>query len=579
MSIPPSNHDGPESAREGRGRRHAPAAVIALVAAVVGALIFGRFLYPYAVPVGFDESYMVPFAERLIDGHHLPYVDAVSQRGPVLYWVLALGQLVFGRYEWVGIRVIALAACLITLAATYFAGVAARWPLAGAFGGAATVLVIAVRGATRSLCGEAIAAPCLALSFCVLSFALVRSPAGRRRAVLLGLAGALAAMGALAKQTTGLASGPFLLWVLAHDFTASHDDRGASPLAFLKGPLAFLAGWAAVFAALVGWYAAHHALPDLLYWSTTYNSTIYMAPYRTHYWPAILGWLGAHPLVPAGLVAVLAFAVLRTVVSGACSSIRGLTAAYARAGFEVTAALNTVLLFAAAALPARFWWHYFMIVWPWLGLVAGAVVEIGLRRVPVALWKKRVLVAAPMVMIIAGTGAYRLHGIEARRAKGAWKNPRPSPICAEIDRYARPGESIFVWGFNGDVYINCRRKPASRFTYLTLVAGIVPPVWDVARPDRVARGSRRLLVSDLEESRPPVILDYPIRGFGMDRVPELAELLARDYCPLPRPSAKMKRKPKIYGRRDAVACPAPADADPTETAAANDDADRSDELE
>jgi hypothetical protein len=48
------------------------AALLALSAALVGALIYGRFIFPHAVPLGFDESYMVPLAERLIDGHFVP---------------------------------------------------------------------------------------------------------------------------------------------------------------------------------------------------------------------------------------------------------------------------------------------------------------------------------------------------------------------------------------------------------------------------------------------------------------------------------------------------------------------------
>ncbi|APR78418.1 Hypothetical protein A7982_03765 [Minicystis rosea] len=554
MTIRPSAPEGPRSDLASRVRRHAPALAVVIAAALVGGAMFGRFLFPYAVPVGFDEAYMVPFAERVIDGKFLPYVDAVSQRGPVLYWVLALGQLVFGRYEWIGIRVIALAACLITLVATYLAGVAARWPLAGAFGGAATVLVIALHGAPVALCGEAVAAPCLALAFAALAFAQRRAPAGRRRMAWLALSGALAATATLAKQTTGLASGPLLLWVLAQAFSEAHESPSRGRFAFLREPFAFLAGWVAVMATLFVWYAAHHALAELVYWSTTYNSTIYMAPYKAHYWRTIFRWLGAHLPVLAAVILVLVFAVARTVTAGRCSSVRHVAAAYARSGFEVTAALNAVLLFAAAALPARFWWHYFLVVWPWFGVVAGAIVEIALRRGAGPTLRKQALLAGPLAVLIAGAGVFRMAAIEEKRAHGAYGNPRKTALCETIDRQARRGESIFVWGFEGDVYINCRRRPATRFTYLTLVAGIVPPYWDVARPDRVARDARKLLLADLEKSRPALVLDYPIHGFSMTHVPELSELLARDYCPLPRPKGKMKHRPNLYGRRNAETC-------------------------
>jgi 4-amino-4-deoxy-L-arabinose transferase-like glycosyltransferase len=541
---------------------------VALAALLVGALLFGRFLFPYAVPLGFDEAYMVPFAERLIDGHFVPYVDAVSQRGPVLYWLLALAQLVFGRYEWIGIRVLTLGGCLLTVAATYGAGVAARWPLAGACGGAAVVLVIAIHGGTQSLCGEAVAVPLLALAFAALAVALRRTPARtRRRAALLALSGALSALAALAKQTTAVAAGPFFLWALA---TGLAEATGPAPRrrALLATPGAFLAGWVAVVAALLGFYAGHHALRELVYWSTTYNSTIYMDPFRLGYWHTLGGWLGSHLLVLLGMIAVAAFAVVRPLRERGAAAGRA-AAAYARAGFEVTAALNAVLLFAVALLPARFWWHYFMVVWPWVGVVLGWFLEVAGRRVgPLFL---RVLGPAALVATLAGTGIFRLQAIEDQRALGSFKNPRPSPVCAEINRVAPPGESIFVWGFDGEVYINCRRPPAARFTYLTLVAGIVPPFWTVARPERVARGSHEALLADLTRTRPRVILDYPMHGFSMDRVPELGALLEHDYCELPWQGAKVKRKPRIYGRRDAVTCPATPVAPPAGADAPADD--------
>lgn len=44
------------------------------------------FIYPYPSVLWCDEGYIAAFALRMLGGHWLPYVDAVSQRGPVLYW-------------------------------------------------------------------------------------------------------------------------------------------------------------------------------------------------------------------------------------------------------------------------------------------------------------------------------------------------------------------------------------------------------------------------------------------------------------------------------------------------------------
>ena len=279
-----------------------------------------------------------------------------------------------------------------------------------------------------------------------------------------------------------------------------------------------------------------------------------MLPYRGRYWHVLGAWLFAHPyaiLTPV-LIGGLLFARLASLAPS--RSARGLAQAYARAGFEVTAALTGLALFATALLPARFWWHYFMPTWPWLGLVVGVLVELLVRRGAGPTPGKQAVVATAGVMLIIALGGRRLGTINHARASGTWGDPRPDPICAHIDTHAPPGESIFVWGFDADLYITCRRKPAARFTYLTLVAGIVPPFWKSPKPEQVARGSRELLLADLEQSRPAVILDLPIHGFSMARVPELRALLARDYCPLPAVTGKGGRQPRFFGRRDLGGC-------------------------
>lgn len=546
-----------------------PAVGLTLTALVIGVLLFGRFLFPYAQPLGFDEGYMVSFAERVIDGRWLPYVDGVSHRGPALYWFLALAQLLTGRYEWIGIRVVGLLGCLVTVSATFLAGAAARWALAGAIGGAAYVFLIAAEDMPKdgiAVFGEQVATPCLAVSFCLLAIALCRTPPGRRRAVLLVLAGVCSALSAMTKQTTGTALVPFLLWVLVHAWSeadSSENKTSRKRFAWCLPALGFLAGWGGMFLLLILWYVAHGAFGELVYWSLTYNTAVYMQPYRGGVWREVMAWLHGQHDALIGIALAATVAVVRPVVLATSFSRRGLMQAYARAGFEVTAALSAILLLAGAAAPARFWSNYFVPTYPWFGLVAGVLVELlargdgqghgkGLTRL------RQTAPAVVIAVVLAFAGGLRLHNLNQQFAAGAWENPRPDPICAHIDKYARPEDSIFVWGFDGDLYITCRRRPAARYTYLTMVAGIVPPFWGESRPERVAPGTRKTLRADLEQNRPAVILDVPIGDtFSMDGIPELAAFLSRDYCPLPQVTGKRNRTPKFYGRRDSGVCGSP----------------------
>jgi 4-amino-4-deoxy-L-arabinose transferase-like glycosyltransferase len=87
-----------------------------------------------------DEGYITAFADRMIRGHWLPYVDAVSHRGPMVYWIAALAGRVGGSSSFAPIRWLALSCSLATVVLTYLAAARERRPLAGAI--ASAVLVV-----------------------------------------------------------------------------------------------------------------------------------------------------------------------------------------------------------------------------------------------------------------------------------------------------------------------------------------------------------------------------------------------------------------------------------------------------
>jgi hypothetical protein len=90
---------------------------------------------------------------------------------------------------------------------------------------------------------------------------------------------------------------------------------------------------------------------------------------------------------------------------------------------------------------------------------------------------------------------------------------------------------MFVWGFQPWDYIDCKRKPASRYVFTTFVMGYVP--WfdepEEKERERMTPGSHELLVRELEATKPAVVIDVPIGWRSMDRYPDLAPFLA-SYC-------------------------------------------------
>src|SRR5579859_968674 len=79
-----------------------------------------------------DESYSLAFARRMLDGRNLPYVDGCSQRGPLFYWILALGVKLGGVGTFMPVRVIMLLAMSLTVTFGFLAAYVARRSLAGA---------------------------------------------------------------------------------------------------------------------------------------------------------------------------------------------------------------------------------------------------------------------------------------------------------------------------------------------------------------------------------------------------------------------------------------------------------------
>ena len=70
----------------------------------------------------------------MIQGSWLPYVDGVSQRGPMLYWIVAVAQKLWDPYGWGGMRALGMLCLIATVAGSFVAGFANRLPLGGALG-------------------------------------------------------------------------------------------------------------------------------------------------------------------------------------------------------------------------------------------------------------------------------------------------------------------------------------------------------------------------------------------------------------------------------------------------------------
>ncbi len=539
------------------------------------ALLYGVraawYFFDMNAPLHFDDGYVTAVGERLLDGQLLPYVDAASHRGPVMYWLAALAQALGGRFEWYGVRALASLAFLTSLFGVFGAALLAQRRLVAAFGALSFVFIslfLLELQTVFGLVGEAMATPWLVSAFVLTTLALDRPQALRTRCALLGAAGVLSALSGLTKQTYLIVVAPLALWALAVSLSEPEPQgkwRRWAPL----GALAL--GWLLPSLLVLLLYAAKGELGTFYYWFYRYNVDVYMAPFADARVPKTLyRWARDNGFLSFGLVLLLTSVGSQHVAP--VLAARDLPRAYARRGFELTIWLQALLGLAIGFSTLRFWQQYFLPPVPWLALLIGLSLEQALGRSPHqpraeappaerggAGW-------APLLALTLGLGGFSiatleqlLYGLARQREQGGFVDARPERLCTEIDRFAPAGEPLYLWGFDAEYYITCQRPPASRYVYSTLISGSVPPDWSI-HLEWSARGSISTLLDELEDARPPLILDSPqrVHGVSMTQIEQLDLFLHDHYCNVGTFVSNDGRRMTGWQRRDLCARPAAA---------------------
>lgn len=485
------------------------------------------FIIGGAVAVSPDEGSIGAFAMRLLDGHLLPYVDAVSQRGPLTYWLAALAQAPAAAAGFLPMRLLALAAALAT---TLFVGLIPL-RLGRRFAGSMAALTAAfcMTVAMSPHAGVGYNAELASLPFTMGGTLLFfRATTRVRRTPRLSafiLAGVLVALGGLCKQLAFVfALPPLIALVLIY--------AGKQRRRVVSG---FLAGVAAPPAAVALVYAASGHLHELWYWTVKYNSAVYMAPvtaaFRRHFTEkylldhAMLAWV----------------AVLLAVCCLSWSSARLFTRRRSspRPVLLLLVGLDGALSVAAALAPARPWENYFLYCVPWFSIVLGLLVEQALRASSVPRRKARWVTWAGTGLVSAVLVVGVWTAVEKQRGPDGehyWQSLHEAAGCRYVRSHSRPDQSIFVWGFRGDLYLACRRKPASRYVVTPPVAGWIPwfPQMSLAKENAYAApGTRATLLAELRAQRPAVLVDAPyasMAGRSIFRYHTLARYVRVHYC-------------------------------------------------
>jgi hypothetical protein len=508
------------------------------------------------VPLGFDEGYIGALAVRLLDGGMLPGVDAVGQRGPAFYWLAAVAQALFGRYHWYGLRWVTwLAASGVVVGLTALA-TTARKPMAGAIGASFYVWLCFSwyePGTGYAMNGEQVVAPLLVAAVLCTALA-VRREQMRARLGFAVLAGLLVAAAGWTKITMLAAIAPLALWTVV----VRPDGASLSSRAGWLTTAALLGGWLVPIVAVPLVYVAAGQFDEFVYRFFTYNRDVYMGPYaKTPVWPEIGRWLVTDRPPAYAFLGCVGLALVYAGYLAAAAARRDLRAKLANTDVMLAAMLLAAITFASGIAQMRFWGHHFVAAMPWAGLLLGFAIEAALSPLHNrARAGAAVVIASALIVGLGATAGQRAQQRERERRAGAFVRGSADPLCADIHRYAGPDDPIFIWGFDADLHVSCARKVATRFVYTTLVAGIVPPFWSETKKERVARDAPALTLQDLEQSKPPLILDMPTKLYGVKitSIRELRRFLKKQYCNIGDFTGTYGRTATFYARRDRGFC-------------------------
>lgn len=480
--------------------------IFSLVVAFVAIVLVHAPILGYKMYANVDEAYASALASRLLDGWKL-YQGAVSQRGPLMYYIFAVIAWLHGWDNIVALRVWAL---LLALAHVGFVFWAARSLLPR---GAAALSVLAAAYALAfgyppedavAVNGEPLQLPALMVGVVVGAQALRFASGSRQRVLRILFAGVAFGVATSIKQSAALHPLPLVIWMLVNA------RRRKLPASVVVKEIALLTiGTLLVPLVLVLHSMADGTLRDLYYYCVVYNRDVHLKPTAKHF-----AWLSTFffrltqqtlffiiTSLLLGLLWLSAKSRLRTwrATRSLWALVRGFTA-------REYIALHLVFGIVAASSMYRFFPHYYLQCAPFMSLAIGAFLERAFRVIHFERALRTCAYAFGVLLVVSGGfGCYFGEKIDGRVAHDETVNT----ISKLIEATTEPTDRIFVWGFSPWIYGYSHRKPAGRYMFETYVTGFVPWYWEKLETERarIVPGSVEALLGDLEKEDPAVIVD------------------------------------------------------------------------
>ena len=461
-------------------------------------------LHPWAID---DEAIYSVVANEIVDGGR-PYIDAVERKPPLLFWTYAAIFEATGKFNWKALHIVALMWTLATMAGLYVIG---RQLFDRTTGLIAALLysVFQPWAVWQNLAfnGELMMNLPIVWAWAI---AFGRSSSRLRPKILV--AGALLCAGFLLKQPAAIAAVPLGIYLLLPSYRAS---RGLSRATSFTHAVMLTAGFFGTLGlvTLVLW--KQDILGDAFYWTIANHSSPHF--FWKHGVLLTLAFVGAS--LPLVLGAALAFRDNNGVWAGKHAERIALF------GLVIASAIGV-------AAGGRFYPHYYIQLIPALVLLAAPHFA--------QLWST---INQPRHWLLRPAVAYTWLALTVITFSiSHWCGLASQRESTETGRYlsahSAPDDRIFVWGQTSKIYLEARRRPASRYVATFPLTGYVfgGPIPGLDTRSRILPGAWNTLEQDFAKHLPAYIVDlqfdlknalYPVRDF-----PILAKLLAERYQPV-----------------------------------------------
>lgn len=466
-----------------------------------------------------NEAIYSVVANEIVDGGR-PYVDALERKPPLLFWTYAAIFEVAGKYNWKALHAAALLWTLGTMAGLY----ALDRALFDRETGLIAALLYSIfqpwaRGQNLAFNGE------LLMNLPIVwGWAIAFRPSSSRARPELVFSGALLGAGFLLKQPAAIAAVPLGIYLLLPDYRKS---RGLNRMQSVAHAALLTLGFFGTLGAVAFLLWQQGILRDAFDGTFTDNSI-------------------PHVFYTKGISRTLIFTVAcLPLVIGTILACRD-RSLWNKKEAERTALIGLLAASAVGTAAAgRFYVHYYIQLIPPLAMLAAPFyAQLWFRKIQPAYWLLRPPIICAWLAITVIAFSY-VHWLELATLR------KPSETGRYLSEHSAPTDRIFVWGQAAKIYLEARRRPASRYVEAAsltghVFGGVLPGV-DTRK--WIAPGAWAKLEQDFAKHPPAYIVDIQtdlLQPHPTQNFPILAKLLAQQYRPVAKTAEGV-----VYQRRAA----------------------------